>query len=102
MHDADAAPLVAADVDHDPLPLLGDLAHGVVQLGAAVAAQRPEDVTGQALAVHAHHDVGLVLGVAVDQGEVVVGVHLRAVADGAERPHGGGDVGLGHAVDQLL
>ena len=50
--DADAAALVAAQVDDHAEALLGDPLHRRVELHAAVAAQRPEHVTGQALAVH--------------------------------------------------
>ena len=50
---ADAAPLVAAQVDHDAAAAVGDGAQRGVQLRAAVAAQRAEHVAGQALGVHA-------------------------------------------------
>src|SRR3712207_8943843 len=46
---SDAAPLVAADVDDDALALFRDVAHRVVQLRSAVAAQRTEHVAGEAL-----------------------------------------------------
>ena len=52
--DADAAALVAAQVDDDAAARLGDRAQRVVELGAAVAAVRAEDVAREALAVHAH------------------------------------------------
>src|SRR5439155_13431247 len=54
--DADAAALVAAQVDHHAQALLGDVAHGGGQLWAAVTPQRAEHVAGVALAVHAHED----------------------------------------------
>ncbi len=55
----DAATLVTAQVDDDAGPLLGDEAHGLGQLRAAVAAQGPEDVAGQAFGVDPHEHVAL-------------------------------------------
>ena len=51
VHQADAPALVAAQVDHDAAALVGDGAQRCVQLRPAVAAQRAEDVAGQALGV---------------------------------------------------
>ena len=50
--EADAAALVAAQVDEDARALLLDQVERGLQLGPAVAAQRAEDVAGQALGVH--------------------------------------------------
>ena len=55
----DAAALVAAQVDDDAGALLGDEPQRLVQLRAAVAAQRSEDVPGQALGVDPDEDVAL-------------------------------------------
>jgi hypothetical protein len=57
--EADAPPLVTPEVDHHATALLGDAGERGVQLGATVAAQRAEDVAGEALAVHPHqHRLG--------------------------------------------
>src|SRR5207249_6712053 len=45
------APSFLMEVDDDAGPPLGDHPHGAVQLPAAVAARRAEDVAGQALGV---------------------------------------------------
>ena len=51
---ADAATLVAAQVDDHAAALGGDQVERALQLLAAVAAARAEHVAGQALRVHAH------------------------------------------------
>ena len=50
---ADAAPLLLL-IDQGPGAGLRDQAQGRLQLGPAVAAQRSEDVAGEALRVNAH------------------------------------------------
>src|SRR6476619_7387819 len=57
--ESDAATLVAAQVDDHAAALTRDLRERAVELEAAVAAHRPEDVTGEALAVHADQHVVL-------------------------------------------
>ena len=82
---ADAAALVAAQVDDDA-PALGlDALQGGLQLGAAVAAQGVEDVAGQALGVDADQDVLAVADLAVDEGDVLDAVDGGAVAVRRER-----------------
>ena len=112
---ADAAPLVAAEVDHHAASLGDDPLHGLLELGAAVAAAAGEDVTGQALGVDAGQDrlPSLDVGeVAVHEGDVLGAVDRDPVADRGEvagprgQPGGGDpvDVGLDAAavVDHLL
>ncbi|BAS94404.1 Os05g0460500 [Oryza sativa Japonica Group] len=55
--EADAAALVAAEVDEDAAAGLVDELHRQVQLVAAVAAGGAEDVAGQALGMDPHQDV---------------------------------------------
>ena len=83
----DAAALVTTQVDHHPAALLDDALHRLLQLRAAVAARRPEDVTGEALRVHAaQHRLAAaqLLRVAVHQGDVLGVVDADVVAHGGE------------------
>ncbi len=96
---ADAAPLVAAEVDDDAAALLGDAPHGRLQLGSAVAAQRVEDVAGEALGVQPGEDVLALADVAVDEGDVFDAVDGGAVAVRREVAEGGGQPDLGLAAD---
>ena len=59
------------------------------QLPAAIAAQRVKDVAGEALRVDPHEHVGLPGDLALDQRDVVLVVHERAVADRLEDPEVG-------------
>ena len=96
VHEADAPALVAAHVEHDargPRPRHG-LERGV-ELRAAVAAARAEDVAGEALGVHADEHVLAVADVAADEGDVVGAVEHRLVADGEELAVAGRDLRLG-------
>src|SRR5262249_58838564 len=72
------------EVDHDAAPLGGDHPHRALQLPAAVAASRAEDVAGETLRVHAHEHALLVLHVAVDESDVLGRVDVVPVADNAE------------------
>jgi hypothetical protein len=100
-HQPDAAALVAGGVQQHPPALGDDLAHGQAQLGAAVAAQRPEGVAGQAGRVEADQQVAAVPEVAV--GEHQVHLARRALEGpqvelpGPGRQHEAGDLlGLHH------
>ena len=95
MHDADAPALVPADVEHDAAALPADRLDRGVELRSAVAAQRAEDVAGEALGVHADEHVLTVAEVAGDEREVLAAVEQAAVADGAELAVLGRDAGLG-------
>ena len=75
--EADAAALVAAQVDDDPLPLGRDLRERAVELHAAVAPQRAEHVAGEALAVHPHEHVLLARHLAPHEREVLGVVEQR-------------------------
>ena len=57
VEEPDPAPLLV-QIDDDAAPLLRDAPHGGVELKAAIAPLGREDVAGQALRVHADHDVG--------------------------------------------
>ena len=54
---ADAPALVTGGVDEHASPLGGDHAQALAQLDAAIAAQRAQGVSGQALGVEAHEHV---------------------------------------------
>ena len=98
---ADAAPLLT-HVDQDAAPLVLDDRERLVQLGPAVAPVGAEDVSGQALGVHAdqHRVVGL--DVAQHQGQRLPLVHRGLVGDDLEFPVLGGHARGGGAADQLL
>ena len=98
---ADAAPLLG-EVEQHAAPLLVDAQHRVLELLAAVAAQRVEDVAGEALGVHAHEHVLLARDLAPDHRHVVLVVHERAVADHVEVAELRGQLGLDHALDELV
>ena len=67
-----------------------------MQLVAAVAAQRPEHVAGQAFAVHPHQHRLAGRDVALDQGDVGLFVRAGLKGHGAERAESRGQGGLGH------
>ncbi len=78
--EADPPPLLA-HVEEDAVPVLPDQPHGEVELVAAVAPPRPEDVPGEALGVDP--DEGVVGGgVSGDEGEVALAVDEALVSDG--------------------
>ena len=84
----DAAALVAAEVDHDPA-LAADAGQRRLQLGSAVAAQRPEGVAGEALASAAGPAVGAPAAgclqpARADERDVLVAGQRVAVAVGGE------------------
>src|SRR5436305_736736 len=74
------AALVPGEVEHDPAALGGDRRHGLVQLRAAVAAQRAEHVPGQALGVQPGQHA-LAVDIAEDQRHVLGAVDLVPVAE---------------------
>ena len=104
--EADAASLVAAEVDHHSPALGDDRPQRLVELGTAVAALAAEDVAGQALAVDAgQHRLAVRDGarhVAVRQRDVLAVVDGDPVAVGGELAVPGGQPGLGDALDVAL
>ena len=106
MHEADAAALVPAHVQHDAATLTGHHRHGGVQLRTAIAAPRAEHVTGQALRVHPHQDVAAVVlragDIAANQCDVLHLVIDAHVADGPKLAVAGGNSRLGDPFDVLL
>src|SRR6266542_1643543 len=99
---ADAAPLVAAQVHDHALPRLGDAPQRAFELGAAVAAQAAERVPGEALGVDPHQHVVLARDLALDQRQVLLAVEDRLVGEGGEVAPLGGDARLGDPPHQLL
>ena len=79
---ADAAALLG-EVEQHAAALVLDARERVLELLAAVAAQRVEHVAGEALGVHAHEHVVLAVDLALDHRHVVLVVHQRAEADHA-------------------
>ena len=98
--DADAAALVAAEVDDDAAALRGDLPHRGVELRAAVAAARAEHVAGQALAVDPdEHRLAGGGDVTAHEREVRLVVALGAERQAPERTALRRQAGVGDAVD---
>ena len=84
------------------MPSLLDHRHRRLELLAAVAAKRVEDVAGQALGVDADEHVLGAGDVALDHRDVVLVVEQRAVADGGELAEGGRQLRRDDALDQPL
>ncbi len=102
MGEPDPASLMASQVHDHALSFLGDLAKGEVELGTAVAAQRPEDVAGEALAVDADKDAARARHLAGHEREVVLAVDEREVGVPGERAIGRRDAGSSDPLDELL
>src|SRR6185369_6445506 len=100
--EADPPALVAAQVHHDASTLRRDLRERTVELEAAVAAHRAEDVAREALAVHAHEHVGLPRDVAAHEGHVLDTVEQALEHDRGELAVAGRDARLAHASHELL
>src|SRR3974390_1846997 len=83
--EADAAALVAAQVDEHAPALALDHVQGGVQLRPAVAAQRAEALSAAALGVEPHQHVLGARPLAHDEGEVLLIVEDGFVDEGAER-----------------
>lgn len=80
----DAAAFMAAQVHEYSAAGLLDQLHREVQLLAAVAAGRAEDVAGQALRVHPHEHVFPIADIALGNSDVLSSIQLGLVAVGAE------------------
>ena len=102
MQQADAAALVPAHVEHDAAALARHRGQRRVQLGPAVAAQRAEDVAGQALGVHPDQHVLAVADVAEHERDVLAAVVGRGVADRGELAVAQRHPGRRHPLDQAL
>ena len=89
-------------VQQHPRPLALDHRERRLELLAAVAAQRVEDVAGEALGVDADQDVVHVPHLSLDHREVVLVVDERPVADGRELAERGRELRGDHALDQPL
>ena len=96
----DAAPLVAAEVDHHSDPGIGDPLQRGTQLRSAVAACRPERIAREAFGVHPHEDVGATGDVAAHECEVLLTGRPVAVAERAEVARIGGEHRLGDSPDR--
>jgi hypothetical protein len=73
-----------------------------VQLRSTVAAERAEDVAGEALAVHPHQNVGLTGHLPFDQGHMMLPVEHRFVGVDGELAVVGGDPGVGDPAHELV
>ena len=82
VHQPDPPALVPAHVEDDPAALGRDRSRAACELGAAVAAQRAEDVAGEALGVDADEDVLAVAEVAVTKATCSTPSSSAPVADG--------------------
>ena len=80
----------------------GDAAQREVELLAAVAAKRVEDVAGQALRVHAHEDVLGAVDVAAHEREMRPSRELLAIRDRDELAVLGRQLHVRRALDELL
>ena len=78
----DPPPFVPRHVDNHPTGL-GDAPKGARELGAAVAAQRSEDVAGKAVRVHPHEGLGVIGEIAEDEHAV----HRYVGDEAREAPH---------------
>ena len=97
----DPAPLLG-EVEQHAAALLLDHRQRRLELLAAVAAQRVEDVAGQALRVHADEHVLGAVDLALDHRDVVLVVDERAVADDGELAEAGRQPGRDDALDELV
>jgi hypothetical protein len=92
---------VAADVNDHALAFLLDPEHGFVKLHAAITSDAAEDVTREALGVHAHQDILLAGGIALHERHVRSAV-VRLVTHRAERALGRGYARFRHPAHEFL
>ena len=90
------------EIDDHAASLGGDHLHRLVELPAAVAAHRVEDVAGEALRVHADENVFAAGDVAVHERDVLVLVDVVLVADDPPLAVIGGQPRLGDAMHEPL
>src|SRR5665213_2745280 len=101
-HEPDATPFVTADVQHDASAFGRDRRHRGVQLRTAIAAQRAEHITGQALGVRTYEDVLAVVSSADlthDERDHLGAVEQAAVPDRPPFPMESRQPSLGDALD---
>src|SRR5207244_12822963 len=101
VEEADAAPLLGHVEEHAAL-LLGEPVESLLELLAAVAAKRVEDVAGETLRVHADEHVLGALDLASDERHVVLARQLLAERDRGELAVTGGKSDRSRALDELL
>src|SRR6266508_2804003 len=82
--------------------LVADPRERLLELLAAVAAERVEDVSGQTLGVDADEDILLALDVALDERDVVLAGQLLPEGDRNEVSVGRREADRSHALHQLL
>ena len=97
----DASPLLP-HVENDPSTFLFDSRHGRVQLGAAVASARAENVSGQAFAVHPNHDPFFAGHFTFHQSQVLGSIHFGGVQVQREITVVGGHTDRFDPVDQFF
>ena len=98
---ADAAAFLR-QIDEHARPLLADHLHGDAELVAAVATQRSQQVAGETGRVQPHQRLGRLGRVAHDDGDRLLLFIADAEGDDASRAETRGQIGLGHAIDQLF
>src|SRR4051812_32331816 len=101
VQETDAASFLI-EIDNDAASIGGDHPHGFMQLPSAVAAQRVEDIAGQALRVHAHQYFLAVGDVAVDERDMLVLIDVVAIADDLPGAMLRRQSSLGDAMDEPL
>ncbi len=84
-----------AQIEQHALAFYGDLAHGFVELRAAIAAQGAKYIPGEALGMHPNQHIFLVRHIAHHQGQVLFFVLIVAVITELELTLVGGDAGTG-------
>ncbi len=98
---ADAASLLE-QVEQHTFAFEGDPFQGRVELNAAVAARRAEDIAGEALGVDPDQDRFFRVDLAHDQGHVLLAVDRVAVGVDPKISELGGQFGSGHVLDEFL
>ena len=101
VQEADSAAFLT-HVQDDALPLGLDAGEGHLQLFAAVAQQRVEHVTGQALGVNADEDVLGAIDVSLHQRDVLFVGQELSIRDRLELPELGREAHRNDALDELL
>src|SRR6185436_20758908 len=101
VEEADASPFLR-HVEEDTARLGRDALERELELVAAIAAERVEDVAGQALGVNADEHVLLAVDVALDERHVVLAGEGLAEGDGDEITVRRREPDRSHPLDELL